>query len=93
MCVDLSSSNCLNFKKCTRKCCVDTNTFYCAIFRLSTPFGKSNLQIKNSKSSCTTFQQQIRAFNLMTSDVSLPTRNPLHSITADVAEWLDRRFK
>jgi hypothetical protein len=32
----------LNFKKCTRKCCVDTNTFYCAIFRLSTPFGKSN---------------------------------------------------
>ena len=46
MCVDLSSSNCLNFKKFTRKCCVDTNTFYCAIFRLSTPFGKSNLQIK-----------------------------------------------
>jgi hypothetical protein len=33
-----------------------------------------------SKSSCTTFQQQIRAFNSMTSDVSLPTRNPLHSI-------------
>jgi hypothetical protein len=33
-----------------------------------------------SKSSCTTFEQQIRAFNSMTSDVSLPTRNPLHSI-------------
>jgi hypothetical protein len=47
MCVDLSSSNRLNFQKCTRKCCVDTNTFYCAIFRLSTPFGKSNLRTRN----------------------------------------------
>ncbi len=50
MCVDLSSSNHFNFIKCTRKCCVDTNTFYCAIFRLSTPFGESNLQIKNQMS-------------------------------------------
>ena len=33
-----------------------------------------------SQSTCTTVQQQIRAFNTMTSDSSLPTRNPLHSI-------------
>jgi hypothetical protein len=44
------------------------------------------LQLKHSydqmqsKLSCTTFQQHIRVFNLMTPDVSLPTRNPLHSI-------------
>jgi hypothetical protein len=34
----------------------------------------------HSQSACTTFQQQMRAFNSTTSDVSLPTRNPLHSI-------------
>ena len=34
----------------------------------------------HSRSSCTTFQQQMRAFNSMTSDVSLPTQNPLHSL-------------
>ena len=33
-----------------------------------------------SQSTCTTVQQQIRAFNAMTLDLSLPTRNPLHSI-------------
>jgi hypothetical protein len=33
-----------------------------------------------TKFSKTTFQQQIRLFNSLTTDVSLPTRNPLQSI-------------
>ena len=41
---------------------------------------KRTLDGMHLKSSCTTFQQQMRAFNSMTSDVSLPTQNPLHSI-------------
>jgi hypothetical protein len=40
---------------------------------------KRSYEQMQSKLSCTIFQQQIRAFNLMT-DVSFPTRNPLHSI-------------
>jgi hypothetical protein len=33
-----------------------------------------------TESSKTTFQQQIRTFNSLTTDVSLPTRNPLQSL-------------
>jgi hypothetical protein len=33
-----------------------------------------------SESSRTTFQQQIRMFDLLTNDLSFPIRNPLHSI-------------
>ncbi len=40
---------------------------------------RSNDQMR-AKSSTTTFQQQIQMFNLMTTDVSLPTRNPLQSL-------------
>jgi hypothetical protein len=39
----------------------------------------SNDQMR-TESSKTTFQQQIRLFNSLTKDVSLPTRNPLQSI-------------
>jgi hypothetical protein len=42
-------------------------------------YKRSNDQIR-TKSSKTTFQQQIRLFNSLTTDVSLPTRNPLQSI-------------
>jgi hypothetical protein len=41
----------------------------------------SNDQMR-TKSSKTMFQQQIRLFNSLTTDVSLPTRNPLQSIPA-----------
>jgi hypothetical protein len=41
----------------------------------------SNDQMR-TKSSQTTFQQHIQTFNSLTTDVSLPTRNPLQSLTS-----------
>ena len=43
------------------------------------PSKRSNEQMR-SESSRTTFQQQIRMFDLLTNDVSFPIRNPLHSM-------------
>jgi hypothetical protein len=43
------------------------------------PSKHSNEQM-HSKSSRTTFQQQIQTFNSLTTGVSFPTRNPLHSM-------------
>jgi hypothetical protein len=40
---------------------------------------RSNDQMR-TKSSKTTFQQQIQTLNSLTTDVSLPTRNPLQSL-------------
>ncbi len=43
------------------------------------PSKRSTEQMR-SESSRTTFQQQIRMFDSLTSDVSFPIRNPLHSM-------------
>jgi hypothetical protein len=41
---------------------------------------KRSMEQMRSESSRTTFQQQIRMFDLLTNDLSFPIRNPLHSI-------------
>ena len=54
-------------------------TLLCNTYKGLLPSKHSTEQI-GSESSRTTFQQQIRMFDSLASDVSFPTRNPLHSM-------------
>ncbi len=54
-------------------------TFLCNTYKGLLPSKRSTEQMR-SESSRTTFQQQIRMFDSLASDVSFPTRNPLHSM-------------
>ena len=54
-------------------------TFLCNTYKGLLPSKCSTEQMR-SESSRTTFQQQIRMFDSLASDVSFPTRNPLHSM-------------
>ena len=52
---------------------------FCVTHKGLLPSKRSTEQMR-SESSRTTFQQQIRMFDSLASDVSFPTRNPLHSM-------------
>ena len=54
-------------------------TLLCKTYKCLLPSKRSTEQMR-SESSRTTFQQQIRMFDSLASDVSFPTRNPLHSM-------------
>jgi len=54
-------------------------TLLCNTYKGLLPSKRSTEQMR-SESSRTTFQQQIRMFDSLASDVSFPTRNPLHSM-------------